>query len=78
VPARIVVHTDRQLLEPVWTLSYFGKFAVRTTLLAGQCDAYIGLPASSDFMGPRLKFSKPFAEIGYALVLPVGVSRQPG
>ncbi len=60
--------------EPVWTLSYFGKFTVRTTLLAGKCDAYIGLPASSDFMGPRLKFSKPFAEIGYALVLPAGVA----
>ncbi len=60
--------------EPVWTLSYFGKFVVRTTLLAGKCDAYIGLPASSDFMGPRLKFSTPFAAIGYALVLPAGVA----
>lgn len=60
--------------EPVWTLSYFGKRAVRTTLLAGKCDAYIGLPPSSDFMGPRLEFSKPFAEIGYALVLPAGVA----
>jgi polar amino acid transport system substrate-binding protein len=60
--------------EPVWTLSYFGRFAVRTTLLAGQCDAYIGLPASSDFMGARLKFSQPFAQIGYALVLPAGVT----
>jgi polar amino acid transport system substrate-binding protein len=37
-------------------------------LLAGKCDAYIGLPDSKDFMGPKLIFSKPFLNVGYALV----------
>jgi polar amino acid transport system substrate-binding protein len=52
----------------VWTLTYFGKRAVRTTLLAGQCDAAIGLPADQDFLGPRVIFSKPLIALGYALV----------
>jgi ABC-type amino acid transport substrate-binding protein/mono/diheme cytochrome c family protein len=54
--------------EPVWSLSYFGKRSVRTTLLSGKCDAYIGLPESRDFMGPRLIFSKPILHVGYAIV----------
>lgn len=56
--------------EAVWSLSYWGKRTVRTTLLAGQCDAYIGLPAGEGFMGPQLIFSKPFLQVGYALVVP--------
>ena len=38
-------------METVWSLSYFGKRNIRTTLLAGQCDLVVGLPADSDFMG---------------------------
>ncbi|MBV8092361.1 MAG: transporter substrate-binding domain-containing protein [Acetobacteraceae bacterium] len=57
-------------VEPVWNLTYFGKRALRTTLLAGKCDAAIGLPQDPDFMGPKLTFSKPFLQIGYALVVP--------
>jgi hypothetical protein len=53
--------------EPVWTLGYFGKRAVRTTLLAGRCDGFIGLPDDPGFMGPRLIFSKPVLRLGYAL-----------
>ena len=56
--------------EPVWTLGYFGKRTVRTTLLAGRCDGFIGLPDDPDFMGPRLIFSKPVLRLGYALVVP--------
>ncbi len=52
----------------VWSQSYFGKRTVRETLLAGKCDAYIGLPDSKNFMGPKLIFSKPFLNVGYALV----------
>jgi ABC-type amino acid transport substrate-binding protein/cytochrome c5 len=57
-------------LQPVWSLSYFGKRNIRTTLLAGQCDFAVGLPAESDFMGPRLVFSRPILKLGYALVVP--------
>jgi ABC-type amino acid transport substrate-binding protein/mono/diheme cytochrome c family protein len=55
-------------VEPVWELTYFGKHAVRETLLAGKCDLEIGLPAEAGFMGGKLVFSRPFFTIGYALV----------
>jgi ABC-type amino acid transport substrate-binding protein/mono/diheme cytochrome c family protein len=57
-------------LQPVWSLSYFGKRNIRTTLLAGQCDFAVGLPAEGEFMGPRLVFSRPILKMGYALVVP--------
>jgi polar amino acid transport system substrate-binding protein len=56
-------------LETVWSLSYFGKRNLRTTLLAGQCDLAVGLPAVQDFMGPRLVFTRPILNLGYALVV---------
>ncbi len=39
-------------------------------MLANQCDATIGLPQDSDFMGPRVIFSKPLFKLGYAIVAP--------
>jgi len=57
-------------METVWSLSYFGKRNIRTTLLAGQCDLMVGLPADSDFMGPRVIFTRPILKLGYALVVP--------
>jgi ABC-type amino acid transport substrate-binding protein/cytochrome c5 len=54
----------------VWYRTYFGGRAVRVTMLAKQCDAMIGLPDDKDFMGPRVIFSKPLFDIGYAVVLP--------
>jgi polar amino acid transport system substrate-binding protein len=60
--------------EPVWTLTYFGKHDVRTTLLAGRCDGFIGLPDDPDFMGPAVVFSKPILRLGYALVTPRGMA----
>jgi polar amino acid transport system substrate-binding protein len=59
-------------LQTVWSLSYFGKRNLRTTLLAGQCDLAVGLPAEGEFMGPRLIFTRPILQLGYALVLPQG------
>jgi polar amino acid transport system substrate-binding protein len=67
-----IAHSLGRPFEAVWSLSYWGKRTVRTTLLAGQCDAYIGLPAGEGFMGPQLIFSKPFLKVGYALVVPPG------
>ena len=54
----------------VWYRTYFGKRAVRVTMLAKQCDATIGLPDSDDFMGPQVIFSKPLFNLGYAIVAP--------
>ena len=59
-------------METVWSLSYFGKRNLRTTLLAGQCDLAVGLPAISDFMGPRVIFTRPILTLGYAIVVPQG------
>lgn len=59
-------------METFWSLSYFGKRNLRTTLLAGQCDLAIGLPATSDFMGPKLVFTRPILSLGYAIVVPKG------
>ena len=56
----------------VWYRTYFGKRAVRVTMLAKQCDATIGLPDSDDFMGPKVIFSKPLFNLGYAIVSPKG------
>jgi ABC-type amino acid transport substrate-binding protein len=60
--------------EPVWTPTYFAERAVRTTLLAGHCDGFVGLPQDPGFMAHRLVFSRPIAVIGYALVLPPGLA----
>ncbi len=58
--------------EPVWVLSNFGKRAVRTTLLAKTCDAYIGLPGVKGFMGPAVIYSKPFMHLSYAIMAAAG------
>ena len=41
----------------VWYRTYFGKRAVRVTMLSKECDATIGLPDSDDFMGPQASSS---------------------
>jgi polar amino acid transport system substrate-binding protein len=55
---------------PVWAPTYYTKKEVRSTLLAGLCDGFIGLPDDPHFMGTRLIFSKPIVKLGYALVTP--------
>jgi ABC-type amino acid transport substrate-binding protein len=58
----------------VWYRTYFGTRAVRVTMLAKQCDMTIGLPDSNEFMGPKVIFSKPLFNLGYAIVAPKGQS----
>ena len=60
-------------METVWSLSYFEKRNLRTTMLAGKCDFAVGLPATEDFMGPAVIFSRPILSVGYAIVAPKGV-----
>ncbi len=67
---RAVAEALGRPMETVWSLSYFGKRNLRSTLLAGQCDLAVGLPAVSDFMGPRVIFTRPILTLGYALVIP--------
>jgi polar amino acid transport system substrate-binding protein len=58
--------------EPVWEPTYIARRAVRTSLLKGRCDGFIGLPEEPNLMGPQLIFSKPVLDLGYALVLRQG------
>lgn len=60
--------------QEVWYPTYYGKRAVRSTLLAGQCDVYIGLPGEGDFMRPQVVMSTPFVVHRYALVAPAGAT----
>jgi ABC-type amino acid transport substrate-binding protein/cytochrome c5 len=60
--------------EPVWEPTYVARRAVRTSLLKGRCDGFIGLPEQPNLMGPQLIFSKPVLDLGYALVLQQGVA----
>ncbi len=39
-------------METVWSLTYFGKRNLLTTLLAGQCGCAVVLPTVDDFMDP--------------------------
>ena len=70
--AQLVADALGRSLEPVWTVTIWGKRSLRTTLLAGQCDAFVGLPETMDFMGRRIAYSRPLFTLGYALVLPAG------
>jgi polar amino acid transport system substrate-binding protein len=62
--------------EQVWQPAYFGKRAVRGTLLTNRCDLYIGLPADGGFMAPQVVMSAPFVRVHYALVLQWGLRVQ--
>jgi ABC-type amino acid transport substrate-binding protein/cytochrome c5 len=57
--------------ETVWFHTSYGKRAVRSTLLEGKCDMYVGLP-SEGFMPSRVAVSKPIFQVGYALVTAKG------
>ena len=63
-----IAHELNRSLTEVWYRTNFGKRATRVTLLAKQCDLFVGLPADRDFMGPAVIFSKPIMQAGYALV----------
>lgn len=60
--------------QPVWVPTYYAKRQVRLKLLAGQCDGFFGLPDDAGFMAPRVVLSSPFLRLGYALVVPKGMS----
>lgn len=68
VAARLGVTT-----EYTWWYTFFGKRAVRNTLLADRCDAFFGLPHDGDFMGGNLSLTRPFLELGYAVIMPGGL-----
>jgi polar amino acid transport system substrate-binding protein len=56
--------------EYAWFLSHYGRRAVRNTLLADRCDAYFGLPDDTEFMGRSVIRTRPFLDVGYAVIGP--------
>jgi ABC-type amino acid transport substrate-binding protein/mono/diheme cytochrome c family protein len=54
--------------EYVWWLSHFGRRAVRETLLSDRCDAYFALPHEKGVMGRSLTLTRPFLDLGYAII----------
>ena len=67
---RAVAEALGRPMQTIWSLSYFGKRNLRATLLEDRCDLAVGLPAVSDFMGPRVIFTRPILKLGYGLVVP--------
>ncbi len=63
VAARLGMRT-----EYTWWRTYFGMRSVRSTLLADRCDVFFGLPHGSGFMGRSLTLTRPFLDVGYALI----------
>ncbi len=54
--------------DVVWWRTFYGARAVRNTLLADTCDIYVGLPADAGYMDRRVAISRPFLDVGYAIM----------
>jgi polar amino acid transport system substrate-binding protein len=57
----------------VWWRSFYGNRAVRNTLLADACDAYVGLPHDAGYMDRSVSVSRPFLDVGYAIMAPASL-----
>jgi polar amino acid transport system substrate-binding protein len=60
--------------EYVWWRTFYGKRALRNTLLADRCDAFFGVPHHDDFMGRDLILTRPFLDVGWAIIAPMGLA----
>lgn len=72
--AGLVAERMHAHVEYVWWLSFYQTRALRNTLLAADCDAYFALPANADYMGRSLARTRPFLDVGYAVVAPPSFS----
>ena len=55
-------------IDYVWWLSFNQRRTLRNTLLSGDCDVYVALPAKAGSMGKNIVQSKPFMSLSYAMV----------
>ena len=62
--------------EYTWWATYYGRRAVRNTLLAERCEAYFGLPNDASYMGRSLALTRPFLDVGYAIIAPATLAFQ--
>jgi polar amino acid transport system substrate-binding protein len=59
--------------DVVWWRSFYGNRAVRNTLLADACDAYVGLPVDAGYMDRSISVSRAFLDVGYAIMAPASL-----
>jgi polar amino acid transport system substrate-binding protein len=57
-------------VEYVWWLSFNQRRALRNTM--DGCDAYFALPADAEYRVKGIEKSKPFLNVSYAIVSPLG------
>jgi polar amino acid transport system substrate-binding protein len=60
--------------EVVWWRSFYGNRAVRNTLLADACDAYVGLPEGAGYMDRNVAVSRAFLDVGYVVMAPASLA----
>ena len=54
--------------EYTWWRTEFGMRSVRNTMLADRCDVTFGLPQGAGFMARSLVMTRPFLDVGYAVI----------
>ena len=57
-----------------WWYTHFQRRAMRNTILANECDAMFALPANADYRARGVQKSRPFLDVGYALVSAPGLT----
>jgi len=57
-------------VDMVWWRTFYGRRAVRNTLLAEACDAYVGLPYDAGYMDRQVSVTRAFLDVGYAIMAP--------
>lgn len=68
--AELVAAKMGRTTEYIWWATYYGRRAVRSTLLAERCEAYFGLPNDARYFERSLILTRPFLDVGYAIVTP--------
>lgn len=61
-------------VQYTWYYTQMQRRALRNTILQGQCDAVFALPADAEYRTRGVQKTKPFLDVGYALVAAPGFS----
>ncbi len=72
--AELVARKLDMPLETTWWYTHMQRRALRNTIQVNECDATFALPANSDYRARGVRKSKPFLDVGYALVSAPGLS----
>jgi polar amino acid transport system substrate-binding protein len=59
-------------VQYTWWYTHFQRRAMRNSILANECDAMIALPANADYRHRGVQKSRPFLDVGYAMVAAPG------